>query len=90
MERPPIITRKDLAWVALIVATVVALFAAALVVGMALSLGPLSVMLNEGVSEEELSALSFPWGPVVALVLIVLVASLILSELRSFWARLPR
>jgi hypothetical protein len=72
VERPPIITRKDLAWVALIVATVVALFAAALVVGMALS------------------ALSFPWGPVVALVLIVLVAILILSELRSFWARLPR
>jgi hypothetical protein len=72
VERPPIITRKDLAWVALIVATVVALFAAALAVGMALS------------------ALSFPWGPVVALVLIVLVAILILSELRSFWARLPR
>jgi hypothetical protein len=72
VERPPTITRKDLAWVALIVATVVALFAAALVVGMALS------------------ALPFPWGPVVALVLIVLVASLILSELRRFWARLPR
>lgn len=72
MERPPTITRKDLAWVALILATVVALFAASLVVGMALS------------------ALSFPWGPVVALVLIVLVASLILSELRRFWARLPR
>lgn len=72
MDGPPIITRKDLAWAALIVAVVVALFAAALVVGMALS------------------ALSFPWGPVVALVLIVLVASLILPELRSFWARLPR
>ena len=72
MDGPPIITRKDLAWAALIVAVVVALFAAALVVGMALS------------------ALSFPWGPVVALVLIVLVASLILPGLRSFWARLPR
>jgi hypothetical protein len=72
VESPPIITRKDLAWFALITVVVVALFAAALVVGMALS------------------ALSFPWGPVVALVLIVLVASLILPELRSFWARLPR
>jgi hypothetical protein len=37
-----------------------------------------------------LSALSFPWGPAVALVLIVLVAGLVLPELRSFWARLPR
>ena len=72
MDDAPIITRKDLAWLALIVAVVVALFAAALVVGMALS------------------ALSFPWGPVVALVLIMLVAGLILPELRSFWARLPR
>jgi hypothetical protein len=72
VESPRIITRKELAWFALIVVVVVALFAAALVVGMALS------------------ALSFPWGPVVALVLIVLVASLVLPELRSFWARLPR
>jgi hypothetical protein len=37
-----------------------------------------------------LSALSFPWGPVVALVLVVLVAGLVVPELRSFWARLPR
>jgi nicotinamide riboside transporter PnuC len=37
-----------------------------------------------------LSSLSFPWGPVVALVLVVLVAGLLAPELRSFWARLPR
>jgi hypothetical protein len=37
-----------------------------------------------------LSALPFPWGPAVALVLVVLVAGLVLPELRSFWARLPR
>jgi nicotinamide riboside transporter PnuC len=37
-----------------------------------------------------LSSLSFPWGPVVALVLVVLAAGLLLPELRSFWARLPR
>jgi hypothetical protein len=37
-----------------------------------------------------LSALPFPWGPVVALVLVALVACLVLPELRSVWARLPR
>ena len=37
-----------------------------------------------------LSSLSFPWGPVVALVLVVLAAGLLAPELRSFWARLPR
>jgi nicotinamide riboside transporter PnuC len=37
-----------------------------------------------------LSSLSFPWGPVVALVLVVLAVGLLLPELRSFWARLPR
>jgi nicotinamide riboside transporter PnuC len=37
-----------------------------------------------------LSSLSFPWGPVVALIMVVLAAGLLVPELRSFWARLPR
>jgi hypothetical protein len=37
-----------------------------------------------------LSSLSFPWGPVVALVLLVLVTGLLVPELRSFRAKLPR
>jgi hypothetical protein len=37
-----------------------------------------------------LSSLAFPWGPVVALVMVVLAAGLLAPELRTFWARLPR
>ena len=37
-----------------------------------------------------LSTLSLLWGMVVALTLTVLVAGLLLPELRDFWARLPR
>jgi hypothetical protein len=73
VERSPIVSRTDLKrTVMLVAAVVVALFAVALVVGMALS------------------ALPFPWGPVVALVLVALVACLVLPELRSVWAGLPR
>ena len=37
-----------------------------------------------------LSSLAFPWGPMVALVMVAVAAGLIAPELRTFWARLPR